>query len=562
MADLDKTPLTASAAAEAALLLARQLGHAPDWTAKAAFARCAARAQFSADDPLVRDTLTAAIAECWTNPHELFAAAVSLIRLDERIAGCVLRANDSWPARPPRATLFGAEGLAALAGARLLHALLEATPVRSIRLERFLSCARHALLEIASRGQAPDAADMDALAFYAALTRQCFLNEFVFACPEAEQLAAAECRRRLVELLDAGAAVPPFLLLAVAAYLPLRLLPGAGRLLAANHPGPVAGVLRQQIREPREEQALAASIGRLTPIVDSVSRSVRDQYEENPYPRWERMPLHGQPLPVNAELLRLLPFARFAPLPDDRAPEVLVAGCGTGRDAIFVARQFRGARVLAIDLSLGSIGYAQRKTRELGVTNIEYAQADILGLGDCVRTFDIIGAVGVLHHLADPLAGWRILLSRLRPGGFMCLGLYSRIARAPVVKAREFIAARGYAGTPEGIRRFRQDVVSTDTSAEVRSLTGSLGFYSMSECRDLAFNVQEQQLTLPQIDSFLRGLGLRFIGFELNGRVLGRYRARFSDDPAGTNLGNWARFEADNPDTFTGMYKFWIQRAM
>ncbi len=32
------------------------------------------------------------------------------------------------------------------------------------------------------------------------------------------------------------------------------------------------------------------------------------------------------------------------------------------------------------------------------MTNIEYAQADILKLGDIGRTFDIIESVGVLHH--------------------------------------------------------------------------------------------------------------------------------------------------------------------
>ena len=236
-----------------------------------------------------------------------------------------------------------------------------------------------------------------------------------------------------------------------------------------------------------------------------------------------------------------------------------IDGCGTGRDAIFVARQFRGARVLAIDLSSTSLSYAQRKTRELQVPNVEYAQADILELGNVARTFDFIGAVGVLHHLADPFEGWRVLLSRLRPGGFMCLGLYSALARAPVARAREFIAARGFAGTPADIRRFRQDVVDSDTSPEIRSLTRSRDFYSMSECRDLAFNVLERPVTLGEIESFLAALRLHFLGFELDPRVLDRYRERFADDSRATNLGNWARFEADNPHTFTAMYKFWIQ---
>ena len=204
-----------------------------------------------------------------------------------------------------------------------------------------------------------------------------------FDCTDTERLAAASCRTTLLSLLETKAAVPPFLLLAVAAYSPLHLLPDAGRLLAAGEPGPVAEVLDQQIREPLEEQALRAGMDTAsTRIVSSVSEAVRDQYEQNPYPRWVKMQMREPAMHFNDELRRALPFAQFSPLPDDRTPEVLVAGCGTGGDAIFVAQRLRGARVLAIDLSVGSLAYARRKTRELGLTNIEYAQADILELGN------------------------------------------------------------------------------------------------------------------------------------------------------------------------------------
>jgi SAM-dependent methyltransferase len=200
-----------------------------------------------------------------------------------------------------------------------------------------------------------------------------------------------------------------------------------------------------------------------------------------------------------------------------------------------------------------------RKTREMGIINIEYAQADILKLGDITRTFDVIASGGVLHHLADPFEGWRILLSRLRPGGLMQLGFYSRLARRHVIKAREIIAARGYASTPDDIRRFRRDLAA-DARDELNWLSKTQDFYSTSEFRDLVFHVQEHCLTLDQIDSFLRESGLDFLGFELDPVALQQYRARFSDDPAARNLRNWARFEADNPDTFTAMYQFWIQR--
>jgi len=473
----------------------------------------------------------------------------------------VRSANSSWPLRPPKAALFGSDGLPVLAADSLLHALLETTPVSSIEFERFLTCARHGLLEIASKEQGPDNSDIAAQRFYVALARQCFVNEYIFACGDSELSSAAAARTKLLELLDAKSAVPNFLLLAVAAYFPLNSLRDASRLLASKY-GPVDEVLRQQIGEPLEERTLRAGIERLTSITSGVSAQVRNQYEQNPYPRWVKVPRRDQALYFNEELRRAFPLARFTPMRDDRAPDVLVAGCGTGAHSILVAQRFRGAHVLAIDLSLSSLSYAKRKTQELGITNVEYAQADILKLGDVARTFDIIESRGVLHHLADPFAGWRILLSRLRPGGFMGLAFYSEIARRQVVKAREFIVAHGYASTPSDICRFRQDLLLKHMGVELLWLSKMADFYSTSDCRDLFFHVEEHRLTLGQIESFIAEFGLAFVGFELDARALYRYHERFTDDPSGTNLRDWDQFEADNPDTFVGMYQFWVQRPI
>ena len=35
----------------------------------------------------------------------------------------------------------------------------------------------------------------------------------------------------------------------------------------------------------------------------------------------------------------------------------------------------------------------------------------------------------------------------------------------------------------------------------------------------------------------------------------------FHDDPSATNLGQWQTFENENPDVFSSMYEFWIQKA-
>ena len=107
-----------------------------------------------------------------------------------------------------------------------------------------------------------------------------------------------------------------------------------------------------------------------------------------------------------------------------KEPDVLIAGCGTGQHSIRSATRFKSSNVLAIDLSLSSLAYAKRKTEEHAIKNIEYMQADILDLGKLNKKFDIIESAGVLHHMDNPMAGWKVLTDCLKSSGLMKIGLY------------------------------------------------------------------------------------------------------------------------------------------
>jgi len=86
-------------------------------------------------------------------------------------------------------------------------------------------------------------------------------------------------------------------------------------------------------------------------------------------------------------------------------------------------------------------------------------------------------------------------------------------------------------------------------------------FFSLSQCRDLLFHVQEQRFTLPQIKQFLETLNLNFLGFEMDDRrTLSKFRESHPDRDALTSLSIWHAFELDNPATFAGMYQFWCQK--
>jgi tetratricopeptide (TPR) repeat protein/2-polyprenyl-3-methyl-5-hydroxy-6-metoxy-1,4-benzoquinol methylase len=524
---------------------------------KANFALCI-RSMVSVEvDAGLRRLMTRALAEAWARPSDLAKAAIRLICADHAVQGCIERASQAWPSMLGAKELFGPTGLATLANDFLLQQLLEGAQVCDLALERLLTMVRHVLLDAATEAVAHDGWRTGS-SFYCAIARQCFINEFVFFFTDHESSRAEHLRERLVAALRSGDPVSPLWIVAVASYSSLSSLP-ADILLHRSWPDPVMALLRQHVAEPLEELRCRDSIRKLTPIDDAVSSLVRQQYEENPYPRWMRLPAASEASSLNSYLRRQLPFASFHPLGKDTDIDILIAGCGTGQESIETAQQFLAARVLAVDLSLSSLCYAKRKTDEANVANIEYAQGDILQLGSIGRTFDMITSVGVLHHLAHPTAGLETLLSLLRPGGLMKLGLYSQSARRDVVAAREFIAERGYASDAMSIRRSRQDLI--ENFAQSGRLTEMRDFYVTSECRDLLFHVREHRFMLPQIKKLLGDFGLRFIGFLLEPHVLHKYRARFRDDKSATNLDHWNDFEGEFPDTFAGMYRFWVQRT-
>lgn len=455
---------------------------------------------------------------------------------------------------PPPVTSW----LAGIAADPFFRAVLENTVVREAAFERWLTALRGALLTAALADNASTEGDI--VAFCAALARQCYINEYVFAESEYERAQAGQLAALISEALVNGAAIPPIRVAALAMVEPLHALPGAGKMTQRKWPSAVDAVVTQQVREPREEAAIRETLPQLTPISGGVTAAVRQQYEENPYPRWVRLSPPPPPMVLD-ELLRFqFPATPFRPLNKRDGLDILIAGCGTGRIALEITQSFAGARTLAIDISLASLASAKRKTPAVLQDRIEFAQADIMSIGSIGRDFDYISAGGVLHHMADPLAGWRELIKLMRPDGLMQVGLYSAHARREINAARQLIAERGYPSTADGIRRARQDLFARPAPFNFMTLRD---FFATSEVRDLIFHVHEQQFTIPEIRDFLKENRLNFIGFEFSNQAIHQHHRGVFQSKGWqlADLGRWDAYERENPDIFANMYVFWVQKG-
>jgi ubiquinone/menaquinone biosynthesis C-methylase UbiE len=390
--------------------------------------------------------------------------------------------------------------------------------------ERFLTALRRFFLD---RG-----AVYPALA--AALAQYCFNTDYIFDVARDEQEKVDVLRQKIESGVCDDAAV-------YACYAPVATLENAAAVAEyLKKSAETADVGRLQGDEYAALAETAKKIIPVTEIDDHTSNKVREQYEIFPYPRWRTFPR------AFADLVR-----QEGVIANKKGTRVLVAGCGTGQQPIQYAIAYPKTEFLAVDLSRASLSYAINKAREFGVANITFRQGDILKLGVLPGGFDVILCSGVLHHMQDPVAGWRVLNALLKPGGRMLISLYSKIARRPIARIRDIIAAKDYPATLSGIRAFRRDAENFLDKEALEQLWRSPDYFHASTCCDLLFHAREYQFDLPEIERVLKDLGLAFAGFKDAPPAPGL-------DPG--NIDGWHAFEEKNPEIFSGMYHFWCRK--
>ncbi len=306
-----------------------------------------------------------------------------------------------------------------------------------------------------------------------------------------------------------------------------------------------------------ERQERARALPTLTTIDDRISQLVQSQYEGYPYPPWDAL---GDVAPA--------PFAAFvaARFPgiavQSKPPELLSAGCGTGRGAVMLALTFPEASITALDLSRASLAYAALKAEQHGASNITFGVGDILNVSALAQKFDLIESAGVLHHMADPAAGLRALAAALKPNGLMRIALYSERGRTAVIAARHVIWEHNIPDTDDGVRTARQILIGLPKDDPARAVVDTPEFFTLDGLHDLIFNVQELRFTPSSLKVLLFEAGLEFLGFDLTEpNIKQKFVDAFPGDASARDLDKWDAFEHNNPGIFSEMYQFWCARS-
>ncbi len=98
-----------------------------------------------------------------------------------------------------------------------------------------------------------------------------------------------------------------------------------------------------------------------------------------------------------------------------RRPHVVDLGCGTGELVVALARRFRDARIVGIDLSPDMLLYAGRHATTDGRLRFTVGNAASLPFDD--GSVDLVVSTLSLHHWSEPADAFAEIARVLRPGG-------------------------------------------------------------------------------------------------------------------------------------------------
>lgn len=446
-----------------------------------------------------------------------------------------------------------------IASDELFLLALKKVLIKSGGLEKVIMAMRYELLLVSTgNGQIPK----NYIPFSEAISIYFSNNEYMLPITDAEKNMTSA----LVDLCDSALEeenVKPSdlagALLLLSMYAPWQRIKQFDKLLEFKKDWPDYLTSLYQKNHTLKELSLI-KIESLSDSSDTTSLKVKNQYEHFPYPRWDDIE-YKRTTHYSQALEQEYPSFVFPKYLNERTIRVMIAGCGTGRHSIHVAKYFRDVDVTAIDLSQKSLEYAKLKSREFGISNIQFYQADMLSLRQFSEPFHIIECSGVLHHIKHYDKALTKLLSNLVSGGLIKIALYSERARKPVIKLRKLFKRDGTNLDENRMKMIRQAIFDSQDLEGKDQLTTSDDFYSLSGSIDLLFHEYEIQFTPLKIAELCLRHSIKFLGFcSLPTSYKKAFVEKFGKNHDLTDLEQWEEFEKEHPTTFSAMYQFYGQK--
>ncbi|ORW91727.1 hypothetical protein AWB92_17810 [Mycobacterium sp. IEC1808] len=193
--------------------------------------------------------------------------------------------------------------------------------------------------------------------------------------------------------------------------------------------------------------------------------------------------------------------------------DILIAGCGTYQAAVF-AFMNRAATVVAIDVSRAALDHERYLKDKHGLQNLELHQLPIEEVSSLNRDFDLIVSSGVLHHMADPLAGLTALGECLRRDGALGVMLYAKYGRVGVEILESLFRDLGLTQDEASVQLVKDALALLPPDHPVRTyLNGALDLSSDGALVDTFLHSRQRSYTVAECLDLVSSAGLAFQGW-------------------------------------------------
>jgi SAM-dependent methyltransferase len=251
-------------------------------------------------------------------------------------------------------------------------------------------------------------------------------------------------------------------------------------------------------------------------------KAVKRQYEEYPYPPRDPMEEHHRLIQGSPSHLDELNHYLFSGKRDFSKPfRALIAGGGTGDAAIMLAQQLSDrcehGTVVYLDLSKASRAIAESRAEARGLTNLEFHTGSLLDLPSMgFSLFDYIDCCGVLHHLEEPAAGLKSLVSCLREDGGLGLMVYATLGRTGVYPVQESLKILGAGKTQSEQVKIAKTLLNALPTSNWLNKNSYVGDHKLGEDAalfDLLLHPRDRSYLVPELLSLLQECDAELVGF-------------------------------------------------
>ena len=134
-------------------------------------------------------------------------------------------------------------------------------------------------------------------------------------------------------------------ILCLSCYEPLNNFNWCNKITPSNQ---LNEIFEIHLNNKKKEKLLSKTIESISIVKNRISKNVKNQYEENPYPRWVNLGLSFEPRNIKEVINDSNLNLDLEKIKISENPEILVAGSGTGQQLLLLLQNIEMQKYLLL----------------------------------------------------------------------------------------------------------------------------------------------------------------------------------------------------------------------